>query len=101
MVVINFFQLVNVSKVLSCSGKKFGFLSDGAPAPNDKNKGVSAKLKNKVFEGTTSFLSPHFIRQQALCAKSLKMNYVIDIVIRSHVQGLNSQPTFLIPCYKF
>jgi hypothetical protein len=33
----------------------------------------------KEFEGTTSFRSLHCVlHQQALCAKSLKMNHVMD-----------------------
>jgi hypothetical protein len=38
----------------------------------------------KEFEGTTSFRSLHCIlHQQALCAKSLKMNHVIDTAIKT------------------
>jgi hypothetical protein len=51
-----------------------------------KNNGVAEKLRNKMkdFEGTTSFHSLHCIlHQQALCAKSLKMNHVMGTVIKT------------------
>jgi hypothetical protein len=68
-------------------GKMVGFVSDGAPAMIGKNKDVAAKLKKnkmKEFEGTTCFRSLHCIlHQHALCAKSLKMNHVMDTVIKT------------------
>jgi hypothetical protein len=63
-----------------------GFVSDGAPAMIGKNNGVAAKLRNKMkeFRRTTSFRSLHCIlHQQALCAKSLKINHVMDTVIKT------------------
>jgi hypothetical protein len=72
---------------LSCFGEKWlvGFVSDGAPAIiGKKNNGVAAKLKKKGFKRTTCFRSLHCIlRQQALCAKSLRMNHVMDTVIKT------------------
>jgi hypothetical protein len=61
-----------------------GFVSDGAPAMIGKNNGVAANLiKMKEFEGTTSVRSLHCIlHQQVLRAKSLKMNHVMDTVIK-------------------
>jgi hypothetical protein len=67
-------------------GKMVGFVSDSAPAMTGKNNGVAAKLKNKKkeFEGTTSFRSLHCIlHQHAMCAKSLKMNHVMDTVTKT------------------
>jgi hypothetical protein len=61
-------------------GKMVGFVSDSAPAMTGKNNSVAAKLKNRMkeVEGTTSFRSLHCIHQHAMCAKSLKMNHVMD-----------------------
>jgi hypothetical protein len=68
-------------------GKMVGFVSDGAPAMIGKNNGAAAKLKKnrmKEFEGTASFHSLHCIlHQHALCAKSLKMNHVLDTVTKT------------------
>jgi hypothetical protein len=63
--------------------KMVGFVSDGAPAVVGKKKVVAAKLRNKVreFQGSTSFFSFHFkLHHEGLCAKSLKMNHVMDAV---------------------
>jgi hypothetical protein len=49
-----------------------------------KNNGVAAKIKKQnKFEGMTSFLSLQFIHQLAMCGKSLRINHVVDNVIKS------------------
>jgi hypothetical protein len=83
-----FSQMVNLfNKFVLPWGKMVGFVSDGAPAIIGKNNGVAAKLKKnkmKEFEGTTCFRSLHCIlHQQALCAKNLRMNHVMDTVIKT------------------
>jgi hypothetical protein len=63
-----------------------GFVSVGAPAVVGKKNGVAVKLGNKVgeFEGLTSFFSFHCILyQEAMCAKSLNMSHVMDIVVKT------------------
>jgi hypothetical protein len=53
-----------------------GHVSDGAQVMTGKNNSAAAKFQNKMkeFKRTVSFLSPYYIHQQVLCAKSLKMN---------------------------
>jgi hypothetical protein len=58
-----------------------GFAGDGNPTMIRKSNGAAAKLKKKLkeFERTTFFFSLHLIHhQEALFAKSLKINHVIN-----------------------
>jgi hypothetical protein len=75
--------------------KLFGFVTDGAPSMAGNNSGLSS-LITKDVENTTGcnlFVCHCLIRQENMCAKSVKMTNVVTVVaklvnfIRS--QGLN------------
>jgi len=74
--------LVNKSEILR--KQMFGFVSDSAPAMNQKQNGVAAKFKKKIENFRKLHLSSEptllFITKQ--CAKTLKMNRMMDTVIK-------------------
>ena len=60
--------------------------TDGAPSMIGKKAGVVAKFKDKVqaANGGSCFWTFHCIlHQEALCCKSLKMDHVMEVVVRT------------------
>ena len=69
---------------------------DGAPSITGKEGGVVAKWKDKVHpeDGGLGFTTDHSINhEETLCCKSLKMDQVIEVVIKTvkfiRARGLN------------
>ncbi|CAL9692766.1 unnamed protein product [Knipowitschia caucasica] len=70
--------------------------TDGAPSMVGKKAGVATKFKDKVqaLNGGDRFWTFHCIlHQEALCCKSLKMDHVMEVVVRTvnfiRSRGLN------------
>lgn len=70
--------------------------TDGAPSMLGKKSGVATKFREKVkaANGGEDFWTFHCIlHQEALCCKSLRMDHVMDIVVRTvnfiRARGLN------------